>query len=106
MTSLDADISELRIKLFEARDQTVAMLEHRQERALAEAVRIATTGEFVSTVPTGEETETCLIYFGALSEHERLPTLYLEADWVRTVMVDTIAQVIYYWAHLQPIWTS
>jgi hypothetical protein len=103
MTSLDVDISELRIKLFEARDQTVAMLEHRQESVLAASVRIATVGEFISTIPAGKETETCLVYFGALSEQERLPALFLEADWVRVTTVDTIAQVIYYWAHLQPI---
>jgi hypothetical protein len=99
----DISIAELRIKLFEARDQTTAMLEQRGETALAESVRIATVSEFITTIPTGVVLPTCLIYFGALSANERLPVLYLEAAWVRLVSSDEIAQVIYLWVHHQPI---
>ena len=99
----DIDIAKLRIKLFEARDQAAAMLEQRGETMLAESVRIATVSEFITTIPTGLELPTCLIYFGALSADERLPILYLEAAWVHLVSSDEIAQVIFSWVHHQPI---
>jgi hypothetical protein len=102
----EIDVAELRIRLFEARDQAAAMLEQRDENALAEAVRIATASEFTTTMPTGQETTVCILYFGALSAEERLPILYLEALWVHQVASDTIAQIIFSWVHHQPIRTT
>jgi hypothetical protein len=103
MTDLERDVFQLRTRLFEARDQALALLEERHELALTEPLRIATVGEFSYTTPTGTVLQICLVYFGALSEHTRLPLLYMEADWVLQVSTEQIAQLIYNWIHLPHI---
>jgi len=102
MTDLEKNVIELRTKLFEARDRALASLEQ-QEAALMDALRIATVGEFSYTTPTGTVLQVCLVYFGPLSDRERLPLLYTEAQWVLMVSIEQIAQLIFNWAHLPPL---